>query len=149
MNYGTYNYSGVVTWFADWQAEGWKVEADEGRYEVYYHTHEAMRLGADGSLGIGRPEGYWFNTLEWARLCAERLNSLERAFMPSTTYTLGVGNAPSNQWQFRAGPKPLITVDQGGQVTQFDLPEMVKIWFKTTWVPKAWNRLLWGEKGKQ
>lgn len=138
-----------------WTPEGWTVEEDDGRFEVYYHTHERMRIGADGSFGIGGAEGYWFTTRKWAELCAERLNSLDRAFGrgPSimsftTTGSLCIGTtSPAMKLEVR-GPtfEPLVTIDQGGHVTQVNMPALTGIWWRGTKAYRAWRVLMWGEK---
>jgi hypothetical protein len=135
--------------------EGWKVEEDGGRFEVCYHTHERMRFGADGSLSLGRPEGYWFNTREWAQLCAERLNSLDRAFAPgvsiNATGNLMIGLNTASQWakstfEFRQSGKSIVTLGQGGGITHLDLPALVGIWWRGTTAYRAWRKLMWGER---
>lgn len=138
-----------------WAQEGWRVEEDGGRFEVYYHTNEVMRLGADGSLYFGPPANYWFNTREWAQLCADRLNSLDAAFgrRPSgmrlyTTGDLGIGTTtPAMKLEVR-GPKfePLVTVNQGGQVTHVNMPALTGIWWRSTTIYRVWRKLMWGEK---
>lgn len=137
--------------------EGWRVEEDGGRFEVYYHTNEAMRIGADGSFGIGQPDGYWFTTREWAELCVERLKSLDRAFgkdpsvftlTSSGNFGIGIGSSsPAMKLEVR-GPKfePLVTMDQGGHITQLNMPALFMIWWRSTRVYAAWRVLLWGER---
>jgi len=137
-----------------WTPEGWRVEEDDGRFEVYYHTNEAMRLGADGSLSIGQPEGYWFTTREWADLCVERLKSLDRAFgrglamfTLSTSGNLAIGStSPAMKLEVR-GPKfePLVTIGHGGHVTQVNMPALTGIWWRGTKLYRAWRVLMWGE----
>lgn len=145
---------------SSWTPEGWRVEEDGGRFEVYYHTHERMRIGADGSLSFGRPEGYWFNTREWAQLCAERLNSLDRAFGRGPCFTLsgsgnfGIGFTSPSSWSdgtvFRIRPDvtnhTLIEIDKHGQITKFDLPAFFMAWWRGTTAHRAWRVLMWGEK---
>lgn len=144
----------IVWSVGNWQAEGWTVEEDDGRFEVYYKTNEVMRLGADGSLFFGG-QSYWFTTREWAELCVERLKSLDRAFGRGPEFTLytsgnfgiGIGTLlPFNKLEVR-GPKlePLVTISQGGHVTQLNLPALFMIWWRNTRVYAAWRVLLWGE----
>lgn len=136
-----------------WCANDWVVEPENGRFAVRYRTHEGMRLGADGSLQVGQPEPYWFNTREWAELCVRRLRSLDVAFGRSgpflnTAGSLMIGSNFNGrqQFEFRVGPKALVTIDQGGAVTRFDLPALVGIWWRSTAAYRAWRVLLWGEK---
>lgn len=136
-----------------WQ-EGWKVEEDGGRFEVYCHTNERMRFGADGSLSFGPPAGYWFNTREWAELCADRLNSLDSAFgrAPSsmsltTSGNFGIG-AMSPQYKFHVAgqqAKPLVTIAQSGEMS-IDLPGIVGVWWRGTTAYRVWRKLMWGER---
>lgn len=143
----------IVWSVGNWQAEGWTVEEDDGRFEVYYKTNEVMRLGADGSLFFGG-QSYWFTTREWADLCVERLNSLDRAFGNGPSIisllwsgNLGIGTAsPFNKLEVR-GPKfePLVAIGQSGHVTQFNLPALFMIWWRGTRVYAAWRVLMWGE----
>jgi hypothetical protein len=143
------------SFLSTWAQEGWRVEEDGGRFEVYYHTNERMRLGADGSLSFGPPAGYWFNTREWAQLCADRLNSLDRAFgrapaafTLTTTGNIGIGSATPRMKLEVRGPKfePLVTVDQGGHVTQVNIPALTGIWWRSTTAYRVWRKLMWGEK---
>ena len=138
-----------------WASEGWRVEEDGGRFEVYYHTNEAMRIDSDGSLSFGRPEGYWFNTREWAELCVERLNSLDRAFAPSVSIhangNFGIGFTTFTAWansmrEIRQSAKPIVTMDHGGAITHLDLPALVGIWWRGTTAYRVWRKLMWGEK---
>lgn len=141
-----------------WTPEGWTVEEDDGRFEVYYHSNERMRLSADGVLSFGRPEGYWFNTREWAELCAERLNSLDRAFQRSgpfiiTTGSLLIGTGfgigtSSPQYKFHVTgqqAKPLVSLSQSGEMF-IDVPGIVGVWWRGTSAYRAWRKLMWGEK---
>ena len=149
----------VVLSVGAWKGEGWRVEEDGGRFEVYYHTNERMRFGADGSLSFGRPEGYWFNTREWAELCKRRMESLDRAFgryAPGLTldtsgdFRLGV--TPANRdgravFQIKANAShTLLEIDKHGQVTKFDLPAFFMAWWRGMTVYRAWRVLMWGEK---
>lgn len=137
-----------------WTPEGWRVEEDDGRFEVYYHTNEAMRLGADGSLSIGQPEGYLFTTREWADLCVERLRSLDRsfgkdpaAFRLDNSGNFGIGiTSPAMKLEVR-GPtfERLVTIGHGGHVTQVNMPALFMIWWRSTRVYAAWRVLLWGD----
>lgn len=140
---------------SDWAQNGWRVEEDDGRFEVYYHNNERFRIGADGSLGIGTPEGYWFTTREWAQLCADRLNSLDRAFgrwgsimSLTTTGSLYLGTTSPAMKLEVLGPKfePMVTIDRGGHVTQVNVPALTGIWWRGTTIYRVWRKLMWGEK---
>lgn len=103
---------------------------------------------------------YPFQTSEWAMLCKKSMLRLNQtAFNDSwggsvLTYT---GDAQAqwttalhltmSHWQLEN--KPIVVWDHNRQVVKFDIPALVWIWLKTTWVPKAFKRLMWGEKGKQ
>lgn len=159
-NFQFQNHGETITWSSNfdpdtWTPEGWRVEENGGRFEVYYHTNERMRFGADGSLSFGRPEGYWFNTREWAELCAKRLNSLDRAFAPRVSIQaggLGIGLTSTSNWskamfQIKANAShTLLEIDPAGQVTKFDAPAFFMAWWRGTTAYRAWRVLMWGEK---
>lgn len=162
-NFQFQNHSETITWSSNfdpdtWTPEGWRVEEVGGRFEVYYHTNERMRFGADGSLSFGRPEVYWFNTREWAELCAKRLKSLDRAFGRGPDFKLDIsgdfrlGVTPAN-WDGRAmfqikanASHTLLEINPGGQVTKFDAPAFFMAWWRGTTAYRAWRVLMWGEK---
>jgi hypothetical protein len=145
----------TIYWTAS-NHEGWQVEKREGRYAVYYHTNEVMRLSADGVLSFGEAEPYWFKTLEWALLCKQRLQSLDRAFNrhPSMSFSLGVsGNvgigtsSNTKMFEIRLGPTtPVISIEQDGRLSHIDLPYFFMGWWRNTIVYRAWRKLMWGEK---
>ena len=146
---------GRIVWRTDGGDYGWRVDPVDDGFEVSYHTNEVMRLGADGSLHVGKPKPYKFRTREWAELCVARLKSLDRAFgrLPAamslnTTGSLYLGTtSPAMKLEVR-GPKfePLVTIDQGGHVTQVNVPALTGIWWRGTTAYRAWRRLMWGEK---
>lgn len=151
--------SGEINFFVadDWR--GWKIEEDNGRFEVYYNSGEAMRLGSDGSLSCGEPEGYWFQTREWAELCLASMKRLDDAFGRGASFTFdasgnfGIGVTASNWrgvFQIMQGgsQKPLVEVSHGGVVTHFDLPAFVRVWWRNTAAHRVIQTLLWGERGR-
>jgi hypothetical protein len=137
-----------------WQ-QGWIAEEVDDHWEVYYTPTERMRIGADGSLSLGGKSEYIFQTREWAEMCARHLNSLDTAFgrgpatmRLSTTGSLGIGTfSPAYKLEVR-GPKfePLVTISDGGQVTQVNIPALTGIWWRGTTAYRAWRKLMWGEK---
>lgn len=148
------NQEPIVWSVGDWRNEGWTIEKDNGRYEVYYRTNEAMRLSADGVLSWGR-KSYWFNTLEWAELCVKRLESLDRAFgryasgiTLDTSGNFGIGtSSPAYKFVVTGqNSEPLVSMDQGGRITHFNLPKLFMIWWRSTRVYAAWRVLMWGER---
>jgi hypothetical protein len=105
-------------------------------------------------------ESYPFQTSEWAMLCKQAMDRHdqflnERRWGGSTASFVwnhqgqltGSLNFAMTHWQLEN--KPIVVWDQNRQIVKFDMPALVWIWLKTTWVPKAYKRLMWGEKGKQ
>lgn len=142
------------------QTSGWSVTPEGGRFAVRKISNERMRIGADGSLSFGDPEPYWFNTREWAELCKQSMERLDdwehrRKFGFSTIGSLisAQGHLTSSIGQLTMTRialqnKPVLVIDHNREVVKFDIPALVMIWLKTTWIPKAWNHLMWGIKGK-
>lgn len=141
-----------------WQ-QGWIAEEVDDHWEVYYTPTERMRIGADGSLSFGGKPEYIFQTKEWAELCAKRLNSLDAAFgrgprsmMLSSSGNLGIGTSPSWNpmlFEIRTSPsKRVLSISEGGQLTHFDLPYFVMGWVRSTKAYRAWQTLMWGERGR-
>lgn len=146
---------GAIYWTTS-SYEGWEVEERDGRYAVFYETNEVMRLSADGVLSFGKPEPYWFKTLEWALLCKQRLQSLDSAFgmrpvamSLTTSGNLGIGTTSTHlkMLEVRTTPtKTIISIDDSGNLTHFDLPYFLIGWWRNTSVYRAWRKLMWGEK---
>jgi len=103
---------------------------------------------------------YPFQTNEWAMLCRQAMERYdkfenERKWGTSTASLIWNHQAQMtssysltmSHWQLE--DKPIVVWDHNRQVVKFDIPALVWIWLKTTWVPKAYKRLMWGEKGKQ
>jgi hypothetical protein len=103
---------------------------------------------------------YPFQTYEWAVLCKQAMDRHD-AFLNERRWGGSMGtliagyqgqltssfNFTMTHWQLEN--KPIVVWDHNRQVVKFDIPALVWIWLKTTWVPKAYKRLMWGEKGKQ
>jgi len=103
---------------------------------------------------------YRFQTSEWAMLCKQSMDRhdkfLHDRMWGASTASLVLGyeglltgamHLTMSRWQLEN--KPIVVWDQNRQVVKFDIPALVWIWLKTTWVPKAYKRLMWDEKGKQ
>lgn len=133
---------------------GWMVEDEGDHFEVYYATSEAMRLGADGNLYVGRPAPYIFKTREWAQMCADRLNSLDRAFGRSpanvvlySTGSIGIGTtSPQYKLYVSGGPTPIVTMDQNHTLTYVNVPYIVKVWLRSTALWRGLKQLWYGER---
>ena len=110
----------------------------------------------DGSVCV-----YPFKTLEWAQLCRDSMNRLDdyerqRMWGTSTiTWAVGAQYATTcslrelTMTHFDLENRTIFAMDHNRQVVKFDVPAIIYLWLKTTWIPKAWKRLMWGEKGKQ
>ena len=103
---------------------------------------------------------YRFQTSEWAMLCKQSMDRHDkflhdRKWGGSTATFVwnhqgqltGAMHLTMSHWQLEN--KPIVVWDHNRQVVKFDIPALVWIWLKTSWVPKAYKRLMWGEKGKQ
>lgn len=140
-------------WYSNPQ---WEVDEDGDEFAVSFHTNEVMRLGSDGSLHIGKPKPYMFKTREWAQLCADRLNSLDRAFdtTPSSLVfyggNLGIGTtSPQYRFHVSSGPTPIVTIDQNHTLTYVNVPYIVKVWLRSTALWRGLKRLWYGERNEQ
>lgn len=110
----------------------------------------------------GKATSYRFLTEEWARLCKRSMERFDRyeqerkwgasvstlAYGSQITLT-GSMNSVADSLQFNMGGKSILVIDKNHQVTKLDVPAIIWMWLKTTWIPKAWKALMWGEKGKQ
>jgi hypothetical protein len=105
-------------------------------------------------------QSYPFQTHEWATLCKKSMERhdkfLHDRMWGASTASLVYGyqgqltgslNFAMTHWQLEN--KPIVVWDHNSQVVKFDIPALVWIWLKTSWVPKAYKSLMWGEKGKQ
>jgi hypothetical protein len=102
---------------------------------------------------------YPFQTEEWARLCQKLMDSHDE-FLERRKWGVSMGTLITGyQGQltgsthlilshFQLENKPIVVWDHNRQVVKFDIPALVWIWLKTTWITKAYKRLMWGTKGK-
>lgn len=109
----------------------------------------------------GSVTSYKFQTQEWAELCARsmnRLDSWDKPRMWGTSVSLisvgaqgaiTAGLRELTMTRFDLEGRRILELDHNRDVVRFDVPAIIYLWLKTTWIPKAWNRLMWGEKGKQ
>lgn len=110
----------------------------------------------------GNATSYRFLTEEWARLCKrsmERFDQFEHERKwGASVCTLAYGSqitltdSTSSMMtftRFDLENKPILVIDHNRDVIKLDVPAIIWMWLKTTWIPKAWKRLIWGEKGKQ
>jgi len=115
------------------------------------------RIDEDGKATL-----YRFLTKEWAEACKrsmQRLDHFEQqrkwgASLTTATwdkqYTLTAnGSGMVTFTRFDLENKPILVIDHNRDVIKLDVPAIIYLWLKTTWIPKAWKRLMWGEKGKQ
>ena len=105
-------------------------------------------------------ERYPFETYEWAMLCKQSMDRYDK-ILHDHRWGASMGTILWNHqgqltssfhltmshWQLEN--KPIVVWDHNSQVVKFDIPALVWIWLKTSWVPKAYKSLMWGEKGKQ
>ncbi len=103
---------------------------------------------------------YPFQTEEWARLCQKAMDRhdefLERRKWGFSMGTLIMGyqgqltgSTSLILSHFQLENKPIVVWDHNRQVVKLDVPEIIRIWIRTTLLAKAWKRLMWGTKGKQ
>lgn len=133
----------------------WEIEQKDDKYIVGKWITEAMRLSADGSLGIGGNkqaiEKYEFQTLEWAELMLKFCQGLESqsiSFLTTNT-NLVWSNATFNSsvdWKF--ANHSVVTIGQNGELLKIDLPFIVWQWLKLSKLSKFIKILIWGERGK-
>ena len=113
------------------------------------------KIHDDGSM-----TAYKFLTKEWAELCQrsmERLDEWEsrrKWGVSVSTITSGyqyalTGASHLMMTRFELEGKRILELDHNRDVVTFNVPAIIYLWLKTTWIPKAWKRLMWGEKGKQ
>ncbi len=116
------------------------------------------KIHSDGSMTV-----YKFQTKEWAELCKRSMDRFDK-FDPKCQWMWSTGTinwAIGGQYittssmreltmtHFDLENRPILVMDHNRQVIKLDVPAIIYLWLKTTWIPKAWKRLLWGEKAKQ
>ena len=137
----------------------WEVDKEGDEFAVNFNTNEVMRLGSDGSLYVGKLTPYMFKTREWAQFCADRLNSLDRAFGKQTSGfsitggNLGIGTSTvqhtfyySVQSRQDSAPVPILTTDNHNRLTYVNVPYIVGVWLRSTTVWRGLKRLWYGER---
>ena len=104
---------------------------------------------------------YPFQTEEWARLCQKSMDSHDEFLERRKWWGVGMGTLITGYQNtltgstslilshFQLENKPIIVWDHNRQVVKLDVPEIIRIWIKTTLLAKAWKRLMWGTKGKE
>lgn len=113
------------------------------------------KIHNDGSMNV-----YKFQTREWAELCKrsmERFDQIENERMWGASISVSVsgyqfaltGATNLVMTRFDLEGKRILELDHNRDVVTFNVPAIIYLWLKTTWIPKAWKRLMWGEKGKQ
>lgn len=114
------------------------------------------RINADGTM-----TSYKFQTQEWAELCRRSMVRMDSWTEPSLWGVSVTGSSYAYQTgataftrnltitRFDLESKPILIIDHNRDVIKLDVPAIIWMWLKTTWIPKAWKSLMWGEKGKQ
>lgn len=108
----------------------------------------------------GRATIYKFQTQEWAELCKRSMERHDKwesdlRWGSSVVSTIAgfqgsiTGASHLMMTRFDLEGKRIFEMDHNRNVVTFNVPAIIYLWIKTTWIPKAWNRLIWGEKGKK
>ena len=110
----------------------------------------------------GVATAYPFLTQEWAEACKrsmQRIDQFEQerkwgasmnTLMWGAQNTLtATGRSMMTFTRFDLENKPILVIDHNRDVIKLDVPAIIWLWLNTTWVPKAWRALMWGERGKQ
>ena len=110
---------------------------------------ERIRIGADGSVGIGGGdtviERYPFKTAEVAQICANIFNrDAAKHAASGNFYFTPQGSAVANQFQtyFKSANKIIARWDHTGVLVELDLPYITWIWLRTT-APVRLIKALW------
>ena len=117
-------------------------------------SHERMRIGADGKVGIGGEnnviERYPFLTAQMAAICADIFNrdmDRQRPLGVATWwagkegYTIPFNSTPD--WLVvRTNNREIVRVDQTGNIVRLELPYLIWCWLRTT-APVRGAKALW------
>jgi hypothetical protein len=140
-----------------WQPFAWDIEKQGDKYVVGKWTTVAMRLSADGSLGIGSArqaiEQHEFQTLEWAQVMLKFCKGLDQqsGSFSFTNSNIVWANTHANfntsvDWKF--ANHSVVTLGHDGEILKFDLPFIVWQWLKLSKFSKFMKALMWGERGR-
>jgi hypothetical protein len=131
----------------------WHVVERDGGWFCEQHSTVVMTLGADGTLGLGRPaalRAYPFLTKEWAEACCKVMEDMDAAFapVPAITYpTASIGVTSINtDVEFRAAAKRIVTISRDGVIQYVNIPHLVWIWFRSTRLMRVLKKLWYGER---
>lgn len=113
------------------------------------------KIHDDGSI-----TSYKFLTQEWAELCRRSMErhdkwEQERKWGKNRVFTVSAASgyitSASNLTMTRIDleGRRILELDHNRDVVTFNVPAIIYLWLKTTWIPKAWRRLMWGEKGNK
>lgn len=115
-----------------------------------------------GKICSDGPIIYKFQTKEWAELCKRSMERFDRyeqerkwgASVSTLAYGSQIALTGSTSsmmtfTRFDLENRPILVIDHNRDVIKLDVPAIIWMWLKTTWIPKAWKALMWGEKGKQ
>jgi len=137
-----------------WKPFAWDIEKQGDKYIVGKWTTTAMRLSADGSLGIGSTrqaiEQHEFQTLEWAEVMLNFCRGLESQ---PVTYSFTNSNINTNgkfstALDWKVTNHSVVTIGHGGELLKIDLPFIVWQWIKLSKVSRFMKALMWGERGQ-
>lgn len=135
-----------------WKPFAWDIEKQGDKYIVGKWTTTAMRLSADGSLGIGSTrqaiEQHEFQTLEWAEVMLNFCRGLESQ---PVTYSFTNSNINTNgkfstALDWKVTNHSVVTIGHGGELLKIDLPFIVWQWIKLSKVSRFMKALMWGER---
>lgn len=140
-----------------WQPFAWDIEKEGDKYIVAKWTTVAMRLSADGSLGIGSNkqaiEKHEFQTLEWAQVMLNFCKGLDQqngsfSFTNSNIVWANTTAKFNTSVDWKVANRSIVTIGQSGELLKLDLPFIVWQWLKLSKFSKFMKALMWGERGK-